>query len=256
MTQDNGLAISTLGPVSAKLPNGVAVNVSGDYPFVDDLTITLSGLPNGQVQYPLYIRIPSWATAATIAIGNGAPVNVGSAAGTMYKVQWSGANGPIVSVTLATNPSIRVETDWFNNSTAVYRGALLYALHLEEQFSVLAYNGLNSYDYDIVQPTNTTIAWNSALVMDPTNPGGTMTFQRVGPVPDVPFSSTIQSNIITAQARVVNGWGFAPDGSAMPPPQSPVDCSAAGACGGIVTVTLVPFGTTHLRISEIPWTTA
>ena len=62
---DGGVAVSILGPVSAQLPSGVAINVATEYPFDDDVTVTLSGLPAGAVTYPLYIRIPSWATGAS-----------------------------------------------------------------------------------------------------------------------------------------------------------------------------------------------
>ena len=106
-----------------------------------------------------------------------------------------------------------------------------------------------------VQPTNTSITWHMGLAFDPANPAASMTFQRVGPVPDVPFSSLISSNVIMAKARVLNRWGYAADGSAAPPPQSPIDCTVNGACGPVVTVKLVPFGTTHLRITQMPYTT-
>ena len=41
--------------------------------------------------------------------------------------------------------------------------------------------------------------------------------------------------------------------SAAPPPQSPIDCTVAGACGEVVVGTFVPFGATHLRMTELPW---
>ena len=65
-TADGGLAVTHLAPISATLPSGVFVNVSGDYPFGDDVTITLCGLPAGALTFPLLVRVPGWATAATI----------------------------------------------------------------------------------------------------------------------------------------------------------------------------------------------
>lgn len=249
---DGGVALSVLGPVAATLSNGVSVNVSTDYPFGDDVNVYLTNLPTGLVSLPVYVRIPNWATSAAISINGGTPYSVGQFAGSMYRVPLAGVYGPAVAVTLLTNPSIRIETGWFNNALSVHRGALVYALQLQENFTVLRANGLESFDYAITQPSNTTIAWNSALVVDPSAPDRSMTFTRLGPVPDMPYSSLIASNVIFAQARSVAAWGFQ-DGSAAPPPNSPVDCSAAGACGPIVNVTLVPYGTTHLRITEIPW---
>lgn len=108
----------------------------------------------------------------------------------------------------------------------------------------------------VTQPRNTTRAWNSALVIDPANPTATLSFARAGPVPALPFSSVTHSNVITGTARAVTAWGFAADGSAAPPPQSPYDCAAAGACADAVPVVLTPFGATHLRMTELPWTLA
>ena len=93
-------------------------------------------------------------------------------------------------------------------------------------------------------------------VLDPANPGATLTFERTGPVPDVPFSSQETSCVIHATVRSVRAWGFARDGSAAPPPVSPIDCSGAGACGTPIKALLVPFGTTHLRMTEMPFTAA
>ena len=53
---------------------------------------------------------------------------------------------------------------------------------------------------------------------------------------------------------MLNNWKYAADGSAAPPPQSPVDCGATGACGPVIDVKLVPFGTTHLRMTQVPYT--
>jgi len=248
-----GVAVSLLGPVSATLPDGAKINVTTEYPFGDDVSIAITSVPGSIGTYPVYVRIPDWATAATISVNGGAPVNVGSQNGTMYKVDLSAATGSAVTIVLATNPSIRVDY-WYNDAAAVHRGALLYALQLDEAFTVVRSYQFNVKDYHVVQPTNTSITWHMGLAFDPANPGASMTFQRVGPVPAVPFSSLISSNVIMAKARVLNRWGYASDGSAAPPPQSPIDCNVNGACGPVVTVKLVPYGTTHLRITQMPHT--
>ena len=95
MSPDGGIAISKLGPVSASIPalGGLTVNVSGDFPFDDDVTIVLHGLPAGPVSMPVYVRIPAWATAATLSINGAAPVSVGRYNGTMLRVPLQGLLG-------------------------------------------------------------------------------------------------------------------------------------------------------------------
>jgi hypothetical protein len=70
----------------------------------------------------------------------------------------------------------------------------------------------------------------------------------------VPYSSGETWLVIHGTARSVRSWTYAQDGSAQPPPQSPVDCSQPNACGPAVPVVLVPYGTTHLRMTEMPYT--
>jgi len=110
-----------------------------------------------------------------------------------------------------------------------------------------------SADYNVTQPTDASQPWNVALVLDPSAPEASLTFVRVGPVPDVPYSSTQASGIIRATGRVVNAWGLAADGSASP---TLIPCELWPAWrlrARDTRTTLVPFGTTHLRITEVPY---
>ena len=266
-TPDGGVAISILGPVTATLPNSIVISVTGDYPFEDNITISLSGLPQQPITFPLYIRIPSWADAATLYTAGGGALPVGSANGTLYKVNWAGASGPTATLTLATNPAIRL-APWYNGAMAVSRGALLYSLRLDETFQVTGHaaGAPLAADYIVSQPgcdlspsaPGCTAAWNVALVVDDAaNPAGGFTFSRTGPTPPVPFAAGLwgASNLeLTALVRQVNTWGLDRN-SAAPPPSSPVDCTAQGACGAPYLATFVPYGATHLRMAELPWTT-
>lgn len=265
---DGGVAVSSLGPVSATLAGGVAVNVSTDYPFDDVVTVTLSGLPAGAaVAYPLYIRVPSWATNATLAVNGRPPVAVGGSAGAMLRVAWgAGDVGPGAVAVLATNPVVRVEPAFNGTALSVHRGALLFALQLEETFvqtdafptEPRAVNWVVEQpgcDAPNKQPCGG--AWNAALVVSNASaPGAGFTFSRVGGVPAYPFAGGRwgTSNLqLTAPVRSVAAWGVAL-GAAAPPPASPVDCSAPGSCSDVYTATWVPYGSTHLRMSVLPWT--
>ena len=253
----NGLVISTLGPVSARLSSGVAVNITGDYPFDDDLTITLTNLPNGAITFPLFIRIPSWATNATLIVGSSNRISVGGANGTLYKVQFDPTVlGPTVIITLSTNPSIRFEQHP-NGAFSVYRGALLYALQLDEILTETsaAPKEPRAKNYNITQPNSGGRAWNVAIVTTGggTNPENAFTFERVGPVPDQPWEAGKAPVQITAQVRTVTNW-VSEIGSAATVPSSPIDCSSPGSCSDSYTAIFVPFGSTHLRIASLPWT--
>jgi hypothetical protein len=139
----------------------------------------------------------------------------------------------------------------------VHRGAFVYGLQLEEVINVTAthaFDPVTILDFEVL-PTKSD--WNVALVFDPTAPGGASSFfnfSSSGAAPNAtqPFDHANPPVKITAMARLVPGWGVTL-GSASAPPASPA-CSAAGAdCGPAQVVTLVPYGTTHLRMSVLPW---
>ena len=102
----------------------------------------------------LYIRIPSWATAATVTVNGvvqpGHPTN-----GTMHFVppppssssspttlpsasssSYSSSSSSSLVVELDLNPSIRLE-EWYEGSVSVHRGALMYVNRLY----IIYYNG-------------------------------------------------------------------------------------------------------------------
>jgi len=122
-----------------------------------------------------------------------------------------------------------------------------------QNFTTLATYAFQSRDYQIL-PTQ---PWAYALVVpDLAHPASAFNFTRVGPPPTKPYDSTAPPVMLTAQARLLSGWVEADNAAAAPPP-SPVNCSGpAGPCGAVVSVTLVPFGSTHLRMAEVPYVTA
>jgi DUF1680 family protein len=93
----------------ATMPNGATVNVVTEYPFGDNITVTVSNRPAGM---PLYVRIPPWATTATYSVNGGANTPIpAAAANTMYSVPLNGATGNTVTVVIEFNPAIRVDRE-------------------------------------------------------------------------------------------------------------------------------------------------
>ena len=74
-----------------------------EYPFGDVVTIRLLT----QAPLRLYVRIPSWATGATVSL-NG--VSAGAVAGTYHAVNCSAPGETVLRLDLA--PQIRVERHW------------------------------------------------------------------------------------------------------------------------------------------------
>ncbi len=233
-------------PVTATTPAGTIAVATG-YPFTDSAVVTVTPAAGVTGAIPVQLRIPSWASGATVSVNGGAPAPVGGANGTFWATA-TPAGGAATTFTVNFNPTIRLK-EFASGAVAVMRGALAYSVWIGQNISVLRDYPEGVQDLSITQPAGAT-PWNVALVVDRTNPGASLTFNTVSAPSPVPFNSTAIPVTITGTARVVNSWTVA-DNAAAPPPASPA-CAAAGACGSAIPVTLVPFGSTHIRMSVLP----
>jgi uncharacterized protein len=236
------VAVLMWAPVTATTPFA-AVSVSTLFPFGDSATVTVTPNTAGK-DVPVLLRIPSWASAATLSVNGAAPAPLTGSNGTFYPT--STVNGAATTFTLSFNPEIRLEP-YFNDTVVVTRGALVYALWIGQNISVTSHNALGSYDYAITAES----PFNMALVVDRTNPSAGLTFNSLFAPTSVPWNSTAIPLTITGMGRVINGWGVAQN-AAVAPPSSPA-CASPGACAdAAVPITLVPFGSTHIRMGALP----
>ena len=233
------LTVNMWAPLTAVTPLGT-VTVATDFPFGDVATVTVTPSGSGSA-LPVWLRIPSWAAGATLSVNGGAPTPLTGSNGTFYPASAAGTT----TFTLAFNPQIRLET-YYNGAVAVVRGALVYGAWIGQTITVTRAYALNSKDLAITSTT----PWNLALAVDRADPGASLTFVRASPPSGVPYNSTDVPVMITGRARVVAGWGVEKNAPAAPP-ASPA-CAAPGACGEEVDVTLVPFGSTHVRMAVLP----
>ena len=134
------------------------------------------------------------------------------------------------------------------NAAAVRRGPLLFALQLEQKTRVVrTWEPFKNTDVSITTPS----AWNYALRLDPTHPGATLSFERVGGASGVPFNSSAPHMRIRARATRLEAWREALL-AAKEPPASPVQLE--GTAGQLVEdVVLIPYGATELRMGAMPW---
>ena len=209
-------------------------------PQFNRVTVT----PSGGAALPVLLRIPSWATRATLSVDGGAPVALAGSNGTFFPTA-TRAGGGASTFVVDFAPEVRLEPA-YNGSVAVYRGALLYAAWIGQTISVTGTHPYNSKDLSVLAA----LPWNLALVIaDASNPGASLAFTR-STLTNVPYNSTAVPVTLSGKARVVAGWG-AERNAPAPPPASPA-CAAPGACGDEVDVVLVPFGSTHVRMSVLP----
>ncbi|KAI0010921.1 hypothetical protein F4779DRAFT_271262 [Xylariaceae sp. FL0662B] len=153
-TPDGGLAHVFLVPGSAAArlgadgANAVFVNATTTYPFGDTITYAISATS----PFAFHVRIPTWADVGRSTVDGSGPVAPDGERG-LHRVE-APAGDSVTTVRLATAPRIVSRA---NGTAAIYHGALLYALAIEQDAVAVApaaYRGVAPGEEPL--PANTT----------------------------------------------------------------------------------------------------
>lgn len=235
---DGGLTAISYAPCEIDTVIGganVHVDVVGGYPFDDTVTITVS-TPE-PVEFPLHLRIPSWASSATVALGEGEtrPVEAGRVH-SLARV-WAGRN--TVTLTLVPHATAVVERP---HGVALTRGPLVFVLAIDEAWEQIG--GTAPHASWAVRPRS---KWNYALVTDGETHAIATELSRAAVV-GAPFSPRTAPLRLAVPGREVEDWAVE-HGAAAEPPRSPVT-----TVGPTRELTFLPYGAARLRLTELPWT--
>ena len=259
-TADAGLATMVYieNETTALVGQGTSVRLDVDthYPFDENILITLH--PDEPVDFPLYLRIPAWATEASVSI-NGEQQPVADAAGRYVRIQRQWAEGDVVSLTL---PMTVRSTIWQQNksSVSVYYGPLALSLKIDEE-----YEQHDSRDPEFVQDDSHWQAgvdaslwpcyvlkaksdWNYSLVVDEDNLPVNFSVERK-PYPDSEQPFTLEGTPLEFKAvgHQIASWHF--DATGM---TDFLPTRWARRATETTSLTLVPMGAARLRIAAFP----
>lgn len=240
---DRGVAALLYAPSSVTLDvaDGTLVEFveETNYPFDENIHFTYKN-KGPQVSFPFHLRIPAWCKGGVISI-NGEKWKEAKG-GQVVKIDRTWKDGDKITLTLPMEISL---DKWNENAVSVQRGPLTYALKIESKWEKVK-NEDHYGDYFEVLPQT---PWNYGL-MDVKQEDWQNAFKVIKKetVSEKPWNLKNAPIEIKAMAVQLPEWSIY-NGNAGPLPYSPLKIPESGKP---VSVTLVPYGCTTLRISEFP----
>lgn len=267
MRMKDGLAATLFGPSEIKTTvNGQEVTIveETDYPFRD--TISFEVKTSKAVKFSLALRIPEWCAAASILL-NGVDAKVGCKPGAFAMMEREFQDGDKVVLRL---PMQLKSENWFaNRAITLKRGPLVYSLKIDEKRVESAHEpdairrvlkGNNVQGFPAIEffPQN---EWRYGF--DAAQIKSLEQFKVIeSPMTENPFVVEHAPVRIEVSLRELPKWSADWKPVMDPPPadlkQSPKnptslpDDTELASVGAPQTMTLVPYGATHLRITTLP----
>jgi len=249
-TPDKGLAALVYAPnlVKAFVANGIEVSIKEEtaYPFEESIRFTLpTDKKIKTVSFPFHLRVPEWCKNAVIKI-NGA-LHQQAKAGTIAIINRDWKFGDVVELLL---PMHIFKTNWYENSMAIERGPITYALKIAEEWKKVK-NEKDPIEYgDTFYEVLPKSPWNYGLLQVPADKmEGAFQVEVKSMVANYPWNPENAPIEIKTKAKRIPSWVLYNDMTG-PIPYSII--SALETAKETEDIILIPYGCTSLRISQFP----
>ncbi len=267
MRSEEGIAAALYGPSELRTTiNGQPVTITQetDYPFRDTITFTCKlAKPN---TFTLALRLPEWCGNPNLRI-NDHEVSIDAKPGTFAPVKREFHDGDIITLRLPMTVTIE---NWLGGKTAVIsRGPLVYSLKIAEKRvesmrepdairGILKGNNVQGFPaVEFFPQSEWRYGMESALKTTPEK-----IQVKESPMTENPFLADSVPVRLAAPLRSLKQWAAdwkpildPPPADLKQSPQNPTDLPTEAdlkSPGEIEMMTLVPYGSTHLRLTTLP----
>ncbi len=252
-TNDGGLAAVLYGPskVNAKVgTEGRQIEIvqTTSYPFDEEIHFKIN--PSTSVTFPLSFRIPGWCDEPRLTV-NGKTVSATRSDKGFLVLQRTFNPGDQVALTLPMKVAV---SHWPENGMGIERGPLVYSLPIKEDWKSFVKPKYTTAEFPGWEATPAS-AWNYGIALDPAKLVSEIEIeqrpltqsQAEDPWANPPIT-------LTAPARKIEGWELLanPDNPSQRFTPCLPELSATKVSETLERLTLVPYGSTQLRITIFP----